>query len=317
MTTIGLLIFAALGQVAKGAEWKPIQPADGAFLAAMPGEVKVASREIPDPQGAFHLDTYSATTDEGAFSILSLRFSGDIPAGTRDVTLDREIGKYLDSRRGQVLREGPVSVDGWPGWDVTIRAPEGPNRPGVVVTRARILLSARTLYTITAASPVGRPLPDSAARFFRSFRFDAKPSIADSTPEKALRTFLGAMVSHDEATLDAVILPVDDLDPLLGGPALKPQALLAARKQAANGAIKALKSGDEVTPAEGPKQVIGADEVGDDRAVLVPPGGAAPTRLRKVEGHWKVDARPWIEARKAADAARAKPKAKPARKPAR
>ena len=46
----------------------------------------------------------------------------------------------------------------------------------------------------------------------------------------------------------------------------------------------------------------------EDRAVLLPEGDFLPIRLQRVDGHWKVDARPIIAARKAAAAAQPKTK---------
>ena len=46
--------------------------------------------------------------------------------------------------------------------------------------------------------------------------------------------------------------------------------------------------------------------MGPDRALLVPEGASLPTRLQKVEGHWKVDPSAVIASRKAAEASRRK-----------
>ena len=78
------------------------------------------------------------------------------------------------------------------------------------------------------------------------------------------------------------------------------------RQQFAKQPIKRLKNGERVTLPRGQVSVVGANEVGEDRAVLLPEGAPLPTRLRKVSGHWKVSAEPIIAARKAAEAARQK-----------
>ena len=73
--------------------------------------------------------------------------------------------------------------------------------------------------------------------------------------------------------------------------------------------IKRLKEGEKVALPKGKQYVVAASEVGEDRAVLLPQGAPVPTRLQKVDGHWKVAADPFIAARKAADAATKKAEA--------
>ena len=50
--------------------------------------------------------------------------------------------------------------------------------------------------------------------------------------------------------------------------------------------------------------MIKAEEVGPDRALVIPEGASLPTRVRMVEGHWKVDPSAVIASRKAAEAVR-------------
>ena len=56
----------------------------------------------------------------------------------------------------------------------------------------------------------------------------AKIKVADATPEDALRTFMLAVMAHDEAALHVVTLPDPDLDWLLKGPAAPPEVIKEA-----------------------------------------------------------------------------------------
>jgi hypothetical protein len=78
------------------------------------------------------------------------------------------------------------------------------------------------------------------------------------------------------------------------------------RALAAELKIRRLKPGDEIKLPQGKVAVVPAAEADEDHAVLIPEGSQSPIRLRRVEGHWKVDARPVIAARKAAAAAQQK-----------
>jgi hypothetical protein len=133
-----------------------------------------------------------------------------------------------------------------------------------------------------------------------------KPNVAAATPEQALRTFLIAMLDQDAETLRAVTLPTDDFDVLLAGPRPPAEQLEQIKAQMKAQPIKTLKAGETFTLPGNRKATIKPEEVTPDRAVLLPEQAPLPTRLRKVDGRWKVDAAPMIAGRKAAEAARKK-----------
>lgn len=132
-----------------------------------------------------------------------------------------------------------------------------------------------------------------------------KDDVANTTPEEAFRTFMIAMLTHDEATLRAVTVKTDDFDWLLKGDPVPPEHLEAAKKDIQK-PLRALKAGDEVKLPGNRKVTVQPEEVTADRAVLVADWMAVPTRMWKVDGRWRVDAVPLIAARKAADAAQRK-----------
>jgi hypothetical protein len=134
------------------------------------------------------------------------------------------------------------------------------------------------------------------------------PKLADGTPEDAFRTFLLALATHDERTLRAVTLPVEGFEWLLKGPPVPPEKLEEFRAQFERQPIpiRRLQAGDKFTLPGNRKIIIPRDDVTPDRAVLVPANAPVPTRMRRIDGHWRVDARPIIDGRKAGDAARRK-----------
>lgn len=135
------------------------------------------------------------------------------------------------------------------------------------------------------------------------FQDGADAKIAAKTPEDAFRLFLISVATNDEATLRAVTLPNNEFEWLLKGQHVPKDQSAAFKAQINKMTIKLLKPGDTVSLPRGRKTTVGADEVGEDRAVLLPEGAPIPTRCRKVDGAWKVDATPIIAGRKAADAA--------------
>jgi hypothetical protein len=130
----------------------------------------------------------------------------------------------------------------------------------------------------------------------------AKTELADSTPEDALKTFLLGLATRDGATLRAVALPDRDLEWLWHGPPSSPDEVARLKAQLDREPMRRLKVGDPVTMPNGKARVIKSADVREGRAVLWPVGAPLPSRVENVGGHWKVFARPFIGAGKAAEA---------------
>jgi len=299
--------------------WVALKPADGAFSAEMPAEAQALNQELPGPNGPIRQAIYYCKLGGALYNIQAIAPPGAVAEADRRATLDREQKGYIASNKGKLVREGRITLGGHPGWDFTIES-RTPDNPGVITSRVRMVLAGPTFLIATVMSPRDKPLPDDAARFFEAFQVAATPPdaprpdglVADATADQALRTFFLAMNLRDEPTLRAVTLPAEGFEALLTGKPIAGAQALAARAGLAVQPIRVLKPGDEVTLPGNRKMTVKPEEVADDRAILMPEGAPVPTRLQKVAGRWKVDARPIIVARKAAEAARAKAQPKPA-----
>lgn len=151
-----------------------------------------------------------------------------------------------------------------------------------------------------APSPDQAPAPEAAPE-----------SLPQGTPEDAYRSFLLAMLTKDEKGLRALVLsndeaPVsdDDFAWLLRGedPPLLARAMM--KTMIPRQTVERLAVGDLVVLPGGREIRVEPAEVSDTRAVVRGEGTPVPTRCWKVDDLWKVDARPVIAGRKAADAAR-------------
>jgi hypothetical protein len=125
-----------------------------------------------------------------------------------------------------------------------------------------------------------------------------------ATPEAALRTFYVASALGDEATLRKVTLPASDFELLLRSKRVPEGKVDEFRRSIARMQIRRLKPGAPVKLPDGRLIAIDPKESGADHAWVHPEGTAYPTELRRVDGLWKVDARPVIEARRREDEAR-------------
>ncbi len=131
------------------------------------------------------------------------------------------------------------------------------------------------------------------------------PLPAADTPEAALRSFMIALIANDEPALKALTLPVPEsyLAELLKNVALPADQFKEARTFFWTMKIRTLQPGDRVELEGGRTMTIRPTEVTETDAVLMPEGAPLPTRLQKVQGRWRVDARPFTAGRKPAEEA--------------
>jgi hypothetical protein len=125
------------------------------------------------------------------------------------------------------------------------------------------------------------------------------------SPEAAYHSFHIAIVAGDAEALRRLALPLadDEFAALLNGDHLsRDDSAGLHRALGGKRPLARLKPGDVVTLPGGVPFTIRPEQVGDDRAVLLAEGSAIPTDLRRVDGVWKVDARPIVAGRKAAAA---------------
>jgi hypothetical protein len=309
---------------ARAADWKPVAPADGSFSAEMPVEPKLLDRSVDGPKGPIRQVVHFCKVDGALYSIQAIEAPARGSLDARKAAASAERAAYLKSDKGKLVREEAVTIGGQPGWDFTLKGPPPTGGKGTVTSRVRMLVAERAVYTVTVMSALDKPLPEEAGRFFDSFRLGGKGKAevakgregagpdpkAGKPPEEVLRAFFLAMILNDEAQVRALALPADGLELLWKGVPPPPEAEEQVKKQIAGQAIKTLKPGDEFTLPGKRRMTVPDEDVADDRAVMLPEGAPTPTRMRKVDGQWRVDARPLIAARKAAAAAKAKAKAK-------
>jgi hypothetical protein len=162
-----------------------------------------------------------------------------------------------------------------------------------------LIVAAPAVRAQQQAPPQGNPAPAPA-----------NPAFPQDTPEAAFKSLLVAMALGDEAALQRLTLPDEEFAYLLKGDHLKPEQADLLRKEVEKMVLKRLKAGDEVKLPNGQVLKIAPEEVTDTRAVILPPGPPLPLFAYRDNAEWKLDARPIIAGRKAAEAARRNAEAK-------
>lgn len=311
----------------KAPAWVVTQSKEGGFSFSTPIKPIEQKMEIPSPIGKVAANMYICPFQGGALIVQQITFPQPVP--------QNEVGAALEAAKKtaapnmpKLVSEKRIKVGDMAGIELVHSGPTKPdNRTRTL--KIHILIGGLSSCSMIAASPPDKPLPPEADKFLDSLRFGgqsaavtgtmatAKPAAApakrkslakidlvDKTPEDALRTFMMAMAAADDQTLRAVTLPNPDLDLLLTGEAPPFKGIKELKQEMQRMPIEKLKVGDRVKMPGNKVHVIRATEVGQDRAALQPEDAPVYTQLRRVNGHWKVDAGPIIAARKAANAAR-------------
>lgn len=321
-----LVVSTSAQESAEVPGWAALSLANGTVHVRFPAEPKKKSATIPSAVGEIGHTVHYIKTGGCLFTVQEFVYPSAVPAAQVPARLAAEQKGHVGNQ--ELIREKAIKVDGVDGGEFEFRGPS-PLGNGRVTSLTRHFFKGANYYTMTVMSAPDQPLPADAQTFMGSIHFgalkpapaaapNASPSPAtpapapgragaaaapaEDTPEAALRSFMTAMLNHDERALRSLVLSVTDreLEWLLKGPALPAGQAEKMRAAFAEMKIKRLKPGDRVEQPRGKAIVIARHEVGSDRAVLLPDGAPLPTRLQKVKGRWKVDARPVIAARKAA-----------------
>jgi len=321
-----LLIVSMVAQTPEQpGRWSTIRSAEGDFSAMLPSQASSNTQEVSTPAGKVEQEIHFCRLSGSLFTVQRIRLGTAVPPGQAAAWLAAQKKTYFQNG-ARPAGERKLQRDGLSGEEFSYVAP-APGGKGTVTSRTQHYLRGRDYYTVTVMSAPDGPLPAEAERFFASFhlaepaaagplgpsrsrsgaalpRSGARAKIADRTPEDALRSFVYAMAVRDEPTLRAITLPVEGFEWLMAGRAAPASVIKELEEKLAQQTFRSLKAGDKVTLPQGEDVVVKAEDVGPDRALLLPEGASLPTRLRKVEGHWKVDPSAVIAGRKASEAAR-------------
>jgi hypothetical protein len=331
-------------QPTKTSDWITFTPREADFRIEFPAQPMEQGRQIPSAVGTIEQKVYYVRHGGCVFTLQRYHYQNPFPLEGLSDRLAEHKKTYLQGQV-KLIRDGTVTVDNITGDQFEYKGPS-PRANGTVTSLTRHFIKGSTYYAITVMSPPNQDLPHDADRFVESFHFNAKEPakaaatprraptakavatppkgaagamanapaagarrpIADGTPEDALRSFLMAMVERDEAALRVLTVPKPETDLawLLRGQAAPPEAVERLRTVFSELKIQRLKPGDQFKLARGQVGTVRPEEVGEDRAVVLSEGSPLPTRLQRIDGHWKVDAGPIIAGRKAAAAAQQK-----------
>jgi hypothetical protein len=328
----------------KAPAWTTVTSRDGEFRIDFPSRPHEQARPVPSRVGTIEQRTYQVRAGGCLYIVRRDRYPRPFPLlGLADWLAEQKRG-YLPGQV-ELVRDHNVPVGHVTGEQFEYKGPS-PRVNGTVTGLTRHFIKGSSYYALTVISGPNQPLSPDADRFLDSFRFtasdadragaapksdataksDARPKdrpgeaaktpasgarsrLKDDTPEDALHGFLVAFVEQDEAALRAITLPDPELEWLARGLRPPANALEMMRTYAMELKTRRLKPGESVALPEGQPITVRPEDVTEDRAVLLPEGDLLPIKLRRVEGHWKVDARPIIVARKAAAAAQQNPTA--------
>lgn len=303
---------------AKVSGWMTFTSRDGSYRIEFPTRPQESKEVRPSGgMGSLEVRTYLARAGGCAFMLQEFRYPRPFPGNMVEARLTQQKQSYLQGQ-SLLLRENNVTVGDVFGQHFEYQTPS-PRANGTINHLARHFIRGSSYFLVSVTTLPNLPLPREADRFIESLTFltpqpgrsgamargagAEKPASPDGTPEAALRTFMVAVVAHDEAALRAVTLPDPEFDWLTRGDPAPEEVVARMRTLAKAMKIRRLKPGDRIRGPQGKATAVGQDEVGENRALLLPEGAPEPIRARRVDGKWKIDARPAINQRKEAAAA--------------
>ena len=257
----------------------------------LPSQASSSTQDVSTPAGKVEQEIHFCRLNGSLFTVQRIRLGSAIPPGQAAAWLAAQKKSYF-ANGAKPAGERKLQRDGISGEEFGYLAP-APGGTGTVTSRTQHYLRGRDYYALTVMSAPDRPLPAEAERFFDSFHFGepvaagpsgpsrsrsgtgpprsaARVKIADRTPEDALRTFVLAMANRDEPTLRAITLPVEGFEWLMAGRAAPASLLKDLEEKLAEPTFRSLKPGDKFTLPRGEVVVVKAEDVGPDRALVLP-----------------------------------------------
>ena len=149
--------------------WRKVEPKSGDFAAEMPVSPQVTNRTVPNPQGPLELTVYHARVDGALYTLQTYRLPQPIPEADRLARLDHDCQVYIAANKGKLVRQERITLDGRPGWALTLEGP-ATKAPGRVTSRVRYYSAGQASYVLTVLSAPDRPLPEGADRFLKSLK---------------------------------------------------------------------------------------------------------------------------------------------------
>ena len=297
-----LLILGLLAQTPEQPDrWSTIRSAEGDFSAMLPSQAGSNTQEISTPAGKVEQEIHFCRLNGSFFTVQRIRLGSVIPSGQAAAWLAAQKKSYFQNG-AKLASECRLQRDGVFGeeFGYLVLAPRG---TGTVTTRTQHYLRGRDDYALTVMSAPDWPLPAEAERFFASFhlaeqrRPDARahrgrvptPRPRDRGPRENRRPHARGcprtLCSHGRPR--RANTPGDHpagggIEWLMAGHAASASLIEELEEKLAQQTFRRLKAGDKLTLPQGQAVVVKAEDVGPDRALLLPEGASLPTRLRKV-----------------------------------
>jgi hypothetical protein len=117
-------------------------------------------------------------------------------------------------------------------------------------------------------------------------------------PEETCVQFMLALLKGNKREIEKLILPNPESDVLLKSKPLPDFLLAEAEKDLRGIPFKRLTPGETVKISDNETRVLRAEEIDDNHLFIADPRKPTPFILVRVNGTWKIDARPIIAARK-------------------
>jgi hypothetical protein len=159
LTLAGLIWAGSAANAA--ADWQDYIYAEDGFAIASPTKPEFPSSAVDSPAGKTYLHQYESDTDaDHTYMVAVSKYPTALDI---QGSIDGVKQAQIDSMKGQITGERPVSLGGVTGTDYDMTAPD-------LIGHVRIYVSSQTLYQIMVLWSKNKP-PADYNRYLNSFHF--------------------------------------------------------------------------------------------------------------------------------------------------
>jgi hypothetical protein len=176
--TVKLLVLFVVIAVISGCDilgWQKYASIEGGFSVYMPAKPTGHKIILDTAYGQNYLNLFvvNRKDDDLVYSVSFINCPDALlQAKTADKILDDARDGAVKNIQGNLLKETKVSIDNYPGRDLTIESTVGD-----AVVRARIYLSKQRLYQIMVTTSEKMSKSYNIDKFFNSFKLEDNPKI--------------------------------------------------------------------------------------------------------------------------------------------
>lgn len=167
---IGLAALAAASS-ARAAEWTTYAHPELGFSIDSPTPLATQTTSAATPKGTVQTTLFAVDEGQGGAIVLAVGDYRGVKLGDMDIQkgLDGAVQGAVAKLNATLISETPITVDGFPGREITARAD-----PAGLLIKGRIVYADQRLYQLMAVGPAAAGVPADFTRLETSLKLNKR-----------------------------------------------------------------------------------------------------------------------------------------------